>query len=145
MANGAEEVTAAGTKLEAGLKDSDGGEHPKITNNQHEEHIQTEPERNGVEVHWGFPLSHLYRIGLKFYKGKIIFLLFFLILPFSSFFFLLLLFFFFLFLFLFFLFFLFFLLLHTFWVWEVVYIFIPIVILFSVQTFNRSRCHQCLR
>ena len=84
MANGAEEVTAAGTKLEAGLKDSDGGEHPKITNNQHEEHIQTEPERNGVEVHWGFPLSHLYRIGLKFYKGKIIFLLFFLILPFSS-------------------------------------------------------------
>ncbi|XP_063874742.1 Golgi resident protein GCP60-like isoform X1 [Scylla paramamosain] len=69
MANGAE-PSAAGPELEAGVEDTERGEEAKIAHNESPGNAETTPAVNGVEVHWGFSLSDLYRIALKFYKEK---------------------------------------------------------------------------
>lgn len=68
MANGAE-PSAFGPEIEAGKQDTQRGEEAKITHNDSSGDAETSPACNGVEVHWGFSLSDLYRIALKFYKG----------------------------------------------------------------------------
>ena len=68
MANGAE-PSAAGPELEVGIEAAERGEEAKVTHNEGSVDAETSPAVNGIEVHWGFSLSDLYRIALKFYKG----------------------------------------------------------------------------
>ncbi|XP_042208402.1 Golgi resident protein GCP60-like isoform X2 [Homarus americanus] len=69
MASGAD-VTETTPQIEAEIEAITVSHQLQMTNNINQEQSQISPIENGVEIHWGFSLSELYRIALKFFKEK---------------------------------------------------------------------------